>query len=113
LIYDLSQRILRLGGQYRSLVLTLQNDSTLEFVFNDQGRQTYAFQGAFGMFTLILGRIGAIYRQSDPLIDELALYGFEGRIEVEDNLECNRELDIGMRNGGKQGLYLSITTVTT
>ncbi len=99
-------RLLRLAGQYQSVVIKSQAESSLEVVINDHERHQYPLDHATGTFRMILARIASFYMEIGAANGKIALYGFEGKVEVEDNFGSVRQLEIEMRN--RNEFYLAV-----
>jgi len=110
-ISALTWRLLRLAGQYGHVVVKLQTDSTIGIGINNGELQLYNVNHANGTLRMILGRVASFYIERTYGTNQIALYGFEGTIEVDDNFGTRRRLQIEMKNNNRDGCYIVIKTM--
>jgi hypothetical protein len=101
-------RLLRLAGQYQNVVIKPRDESALEITINDQDVHAYPIENATGKLRMILARIGSFYMESGAAMGKITLYGFEGKIDLQDNFGSDRQLEIEMKNNNREGFYLVV-----
>jgi len=97
-ISEAAWRLLKLAGQYESVIVRTKDNTALEVIINNRDSRIYPLGYARGTFRMVLARIGHFYMQSGAAMGNITLYGFEGEMEIEDNFGCIRILEIKMDN---------------
>lgn len=101
-------RLLRLAAQYQSVVIKPHDNSALEITLNDQDVESYPLTRATGTFRMILARVAFFCSKETVLTEQISPYGFEGKIDLQDNFGSDRQLEIEMRNNNREGFYLVV-----